>query len=38
MEDVRRFYAQQFGVQVTVIRPFNIYRPGQNGNSLIPTL
>jgi UDP-glucose 4-epimerase len=38
VEDVCRFYAQQFGVQVTIIRPFNIYGPGQNGNFLIPTL
>lgn len=37
-EEVCRFYAQQFGVQVTVIRPFNVYGPGQNGNFLIPTL
>lgn len=38
VEEVCRYYAQQFGVQVTVIRPFNIYGPGQNGNFLIPTL
>ncbi len=38
VEDVCRFYAQQFGIQATIIRPFNVYGPGQNGNFLIPTL
>jgi UDP-glucose 4-epimerase len=38
VEEVCRFYAQQFGIQVTIIRPFNVYGPGQNGNFLIPTL
>jgi nucleoside-diphosphate-sugar epimerase len=37
-EDVCRYYAQQFNLRVTVIRPFNIYGPGQDGNFLIPTL
>jgi nucleoside-diphosphate-sugar epimerase len=37
-EEVCRYYAQQFDMRVTVIRPFNIYGPGQNGNFLIPTL
>ena len=37
-EEVCRYYAQQFGIAVTIIRPFNVYGPGQTGNFLIPTL
>jgi nucleoside-diphosphate-sugar epimerase len=37
-EEVCRYYAQQFGVQATVIRPFNVYGPGQAESFLIPTL
>jgi nucleoside-diphosphate-sugar epimerase len=37
-EEVCRYYAQQFGIQVTIIRPFNVYGPGQAGSFLIPTL
>jgi len=37
-EEVCRYYAQQFGIQVTIIRPFNIYGPGQAESFLIPTL
>ena len=37
-EEVCRYYAQQFGMKATVIRPFNVYGPGQAGNFLIPTL
>ena len=36
--EVCRFYAKQFGIRVTIIRPFNVYGAGQNGNFLIPTL
>ena len=38
VEEVCRFYAQKFAVPVTIVRPFNVYGPGQNGNFLIPTL
>ena len=38
VEEVCRFYAQQFGIQAAIIRPFNVYGPGQGGNFLIPTL
>jgi UDP-glucose 4-epimerase len=38
VEEVCRFYAQQFGIQATIIRPVNVYGPGQSGNFLIPTL
>ena len=35
-EDICRFYAENFAVEVNVIRPFNIYGPGQNEKFLIP--
>ena len=37
-EELCRFYAQQFGVPVTVLRPFNLYGPGQGSQFLIPTI
>jgi nucleoside-diphosphate-sugar epimerase len=37
-EEVCRYYARQFHVKTTVIRPFNVYGPGQNEKFLIPTL
>src|ERR1039458_310666 len=37
-EEIACYYRKQFGVQVTIVRPFNIYGPGQNGRFLIPTL
>ena len=37
-EELCRFYAGQFGVQVTVLRPFNIFGPGQGADFLIPTI
>jgi nucleoside-diphosphate-sugar epimerase len=37
-EEVARFYGQNFGVPVTVVRPFNLYGPGQGKDFLIPTL
>lgn len=37
-EELCRFYADNMGVASTVLRPFNIYGPGQDGNFLIPTL
>jgi len=35
-EDICRFYAEQFGVPVTILRPVNIFGPGQKENFLIP--
>ncbi|NTU42062.1 MAG: NAD(P)-dependent oxidoreductase [Nitrospirales bacterium] len=37
-EQLCRFYAQEFGVRVTVLRPFNIYGPGQRESFLIPSV
>lgn len=37
-EEIARFYASHFGVRLTVIRPFNLYGPGQDSRFLIPSL
>lgn len=37
-EDTCRFYSESFNISVSVIRPFNIFGPGQNENFLIPQL
>ena len=34
-EELCEFYARQFGVKVCIIRPFNVYGPGQKENFLI---
>ena len=35
-EEACRFYAERFGIPVTVLRPFNVYGPGQALPFLIP--
>jgi len=37
-EEIGQYYRAQFGVQVGIIRPFNLYGPGQDDRFLIPTL
>jgi nucleoside-diphosphate-sugar epimerase len=37
-EEAARYYAKQFDVRLTVVRPFNIYGPGQDERFLIPML
>lgn len=35
-EDTCRFYRDHFGIKVTILRPFNIYGPGQDAKFVIP--
>jgi nucleoside-diphosphate-sugar epimerase len=37
-EDACGFYAESYGVPVTVLRAFNVYGPGQPGHFLIPSV
>jgi nucleoside-diphosphate-sugar epimerase len=37
-ESAVRYYQSQFGVRATVVRPFNIYGPGQDGRFLLPSI
>jgi nucleoside-diphosphate-sugar epimerase len=38
MESLGQFYAAKFGLSVTVLRPFNIFGPGQRDEFLIPAI
>ena len=37
-EEACRFYAEKFGVRVTILRPFNAYGAGQAATFLIPSI
>jgi nucleoside-diphosphate-sugar epimerase len=37
-EEIGQYYRTQFDVKVGIIRPFNLYGPGQDDRFLIPTL
>lgn len=37
-EELCEFYAEQFGVKVSIIRPFNVYGAGQKESFLIPQI
>jgi nucleoside-diphosphate-sugar epimerase len=37
-EELCRFYSEHFKMKISIIRPFNIYGPGQDGRFLIPLI
>ncbi|MBM3725397.1 MAG: NAD-dependent epimerase/dehydratase family protein [Acidobacteria bacterium] len=37
-EEAARFYQRVHGLPVTIVRPFNIYGPGQGGRWVVPSL
>jgi nucleoside-diphosphate-sugar epimerase len=37
-EETCQFYAENFDFRVTVLRPFNVYGPGQSENFIVPAL
>jgi len=37
-EEACQFFADRFGIHVTILRPFNIYGPGQSDAFLVPTI
>lgn len=37
-EDVCRFYSDSLGINITILRPFNVYGPAQDENFLVPSI
>ena len=37
-EEIGRYYGEQLGLSITIVRPFNIFGPGQAGHFLIPKI
>jgi len=37
-EETVRYFGAQFGIRASVVRPFNVYGPGQDGRFVIPTI
>lgn len=37
-EEAARYYGSAYGIRVAIVRPFNLYGPGQRAEFLIPTL
>jgi nucleoside-diphosphate-sugar epimerase len=37
-EDACRFYSESFGINITILRPFNVYGPKQPEHFLIPSI
>jgi len=37
-EEVCKFYADYYGLKITILRPFNVYGPGQPAQFLIPSI
>lgn len=37
-EEACKFYSDSLGINITILRPFNVYGPGQDENFLVPSI